>query len=1049
MSLAARSLRIVSPLRNLAVRSALLLVTTWLLAIPAGAQPPKPNIVFILADDLGINDLGVYGQNQRKANGQPYLSTPNLDTLARGGLRFNEMYAPATVCAPTRVSILTGFHGGHASVDSNGLNNNGGNAMRAVDYSFAQSLQSVGYTTGAFGKWGSGMNGRDLTPVATNDSGLINHPNPQVTHPDSTPDAKGFDEFYGYLNHIHAHNYYVEYLWEDNGPSGLQVDQSPTTNDYTHDLIADKSVNFIRNHAGDSEPFFMYGEYTIPHNDYDPPNDELLQMYTDPVSSGGQGLTGNQADYGAMVTRLDRTVGDIVQALRDPNDDGDESDSVIENTLIIFGTDNGPTSGANGWYDSNGIYRGTKNGVYEGSHRSPFIVYWEGQYVPLDSINGDVNTTHQGTHTDLFATFGELAGYETPVGLDSRSMAGLFSGGEADEHDYLVWEDRPSGDWAIRFDEYKLLKTGNNNLELYKLDVDPSESNNLLNNPSAQEQTIASFLQQIALDEGLESDIGSNGAQNTHIVQYKSWLPTGGSGDWNAAGNWAGGSEFNTRGTAANNFNTAPANNWIATIDNFETGGNETVVSANSEVLAFEVSGSDGTMTVKVNNAVTLTARNGARILQDGRVELDGGNLETVRTIEIRQGGVLAGRGEVKTPYDTTGTPFTLEAEIVNEGRLEIGGAAAAAGTGATLELIANGGFESGTAFPFDNVDDWFNFTGNQTLNGRNGSNPNSGAFRGIVGLNSNGVDEPAPAQDTGHVIALGDAYVMNFAYAGASQWDEGTDTFTATIYYLDGSIPVTLESAVFNPSLNFGSGYTSDAFAFAPVSDPTAVGKSLFLRFESNAGSAEFASIDDVSLTLPAPPLNILSIAGDVAQTATGEMAFDLFGLGGVAGVDFDQLDISGDLLLAGALEVTANGPLAFTIGDSFELIQFDGALQGTFDTVSSLPTLASGQAWQVNYGANAVTLEVVAGGIAGDFNGDSIVDAADYALWRNTLGSTTDLRADGNNNNVVDAADLDVWRNNFGATAPASSQQGVPEPSAALGIGIGGVLSAAARRR
>ena len=1018
--------------------AALLVLCTLMIfelnTVCSAADPPRPNIVFIMADDLGINDLGVYGQNARKAAGQDYISTPNLDALAATGVRFTEWYTPATVCAPTRASVLTGFHGGHASVDSNGLNNNGGNAMRAVDYSFAQGLQSAGYTTGAFGKWGSGMDGTQLSPTATGDNALINHPNPQVTHPDSTPSAKGFDEFYGYLNHIHAHNYYIEYLWEhDTDESGdvggMQVDWSPTTSDYAHDLIAAKSIQFIKDHAAGSEPFFMYGEYTIPHSDFNPPNDAFLQQYT-----VGQGLSGNKADYGAMISRLDHNVGQIVEALSDPDGDPNTDDSVLDNTLIIFATDNGPTSGANGWYDSNGIYRGVKNDVYEGAHRSPFIVSWPEKITPADPNNGDVNTSHMGTHTDLFATFSELAGVETPVGLDSRSMAGLLTGEEFREHDYLVWEDRPSEDWAIRMGKYKLLKTGNNNLALYDLVADPSESSNLLNSPNAEQAAVATLLEQIALDEGVESDIGNGGAQNTHIIQYKTWAPVGASTDFEDAANWSGGSQFNTRGTAANNFSTGPANNWIPTIDNATGSPQQIVVDSASEVLAMELTGSNGILTMSISQNSSLMVRNGARIGDGATVELDGSELQTVRTIEIKPGGTLAGRGDITTSYDTTGTPFTLEAEVENEGRLEVGGAQASApGPATQTEIVSNGGFESGTGWPYSETDDWFNYTGNQTLNARNASNPSSGAFRGIVGLNSNGTDQPSPAQTTGHLIQLGDVYTLSFDYAGAGQWDEGVDQFVATLYFDNRGSDEDLFSWVVTPSFNFGTGYELFSITSAALSNGAAVGEELLLRFDTLAQAAEFASIDNVSLLVgePAPPINILNIEGGFTQSADGTAAFDLWGNAGVAGVDFDQLVATGQVSLDGTLEISASGGFTPSIGDQFPLIEA-GTLSGEFDHIIG-PTVDGGR-WNVPYSATTATLALL---YAADFNSDGSVDQADLSLWDagfGMIGTAEPIDGDANGDGRVDGQDFLIWQRQFGNSvplSPSSALQTVPEPS------------------
>lgn len=1004
------------------------------------AAAPRPNIVLILADDLGINDLGVYGQNARKAAGQDYISTPHLDALAYSGLRFTDMYTPATVCAPTRASILTGFHSGHAAVDSNGLNSNGGNALRGVDYSFAQGLQASGYRTGAFGKWGSGMDGTQLTPTATNANALINHPNPQVTHPDSIPMAKGFDEFYGYLNHIHAHKYYIEYLWEHdpNNPGDMRVDWSPTPSDYAHDLIAARSIDFIRNHAGSSEPFFMYGEYTIPHSDFNPPKDEFWDLYAVDQGLDDPNVPPNKPDYGAMISRMDHNVGQIIEALEDPDGDPSTDDSVLDNTLIIFATDNGPTKGANNWFDSNGIYRGVKNDVYEGAHRTPFIASWQGQIVPLDPNVGDVNSTHKGQLTDLFATFSELAGVEAPLGIDSRSMAGLFTGDEVEEHDYLIWEDRPSGDWAIRMGDYKLLKTGNDmdeRIELFDLGTDPSETTNLLNSPTPEQSAVASLLQSIVLDEGVESDAGSGGAQNTHIVQYKTWAPVAASTDFEDATNWSGGSQFNTRGTPANNFATGPANNWIPTIDNTSGSPQQVVVDSSTEVLAFELSGSTASIDMLIEQNATLMARNGAWINSGAKVELDGGTLQTVRDIEVRAGGTLAGRGDINTSYDTSGTPFTLEAHVENEGTLDVGGAQAFGGGPPTqTELVSNGGFELGTGNPFAGTDDWFNYTGNDTLNARNGTNPSSGSFRGILGLNSNGANEPAPAQATGHLLALGDTFTVSFDYAGAGQWEVGADQFQVTLYYDDFDFgEVDLFSWTVTPNLSFSAGYDQFQITSNALVDGNAVGEELLIRFETLASPGEFASIDNVSILVEdvSEVLNILNIEGTYTQTTAAVAQFDLWGNGGEAGIDFDQLVATGEVELDGTLEVFESGGFNASIGDQFPLI-LGGSIAGQFAEVTG-PAVTDGR-WHVDYGPTAATLVLL---YSADFNADGTVDNSDLSLWNAGFGMSRDadpLDGDANGDLRVDSQDFLIWQRQFGKSVTlslSSAVQAVPEPS------------------
>ena len=725
----------------------------FVLGADANAQADPPNIVYIMVDDMGFNELGVTGQLDRAANGLPSIPTPNIDALANNGMMVENFYA-TPICASTRGSLLTGFHNGHSSIDRNG-GNNGGNALRDVDVTWGETLQQAGYTTGAYGKWGVG--GFDHTVLGI---GVDDQNNAAITHANATPSAHGFDEFYGYLNQVHAHDYYVDFLWEhdtDNSGDvgGMQVDLV-SSNDYAHDLMADRSLQFITDNAGD-DPFMLYLPYTLPHGNFDPPQDAIWQAFRD------DGYTVAQANYAAMMQRMDSSVGDVINRLQDPNQDGDFSDSVYDDTLIIFMSDNGGTPGENNLFGGGDGWRGVKGSVYEGGTASPFIAHWNGTIAP-----GQVDSTTIGGLDDLFATFADLAGIDAPVGLDGTSIAGIFTGGERDDRDIFIFEGNGNS-WAIRIDDWKLV--GGN--ELYNLANDRGETTNVAGSNAA----IRSLLNQIALDEGVLSDAGNGGAQTTFFVQYKTWAPTVGSTDWNANSNWSGGTQFNTRGTAATNFAGGPANNWITTIDNTTGSALQARVQTNTQVLAFELRGSASQMDLHIESGATLTARNGARIHSGGRVVLEGGSLNTLRSIEIRQGGELAGHGTIGQIYDTIGTPFDLDADLINQGKVTIGGQGTQQGGAAQItELLSNGGFENGSGNNFDSIDNWFNFTTNQqSISGRNTTDPAAGTFRAVVGINANG-NTPSPAQDTGHTIALGEEYALAFQHASASGWNLSED---------------------------------------------------------------------------------------------------------------------------------------------------------------------------------------------------------------------------------------------------------------------------------
>lgn len=990
------------------------------------AAAQQPNIVLIMVDDLGYHELGVTGQLERAANGEKAIETPNIDALAQQGLMVDNFYA-TPICSSTRGSLMTGFHNGHSSIDRNG-GNNGGNALRSVDKTMAQVLQSAGYRTGIYGKWG--INGYDHT-ITGGGVGDIN--TAAVTHPDATPVAKGFDEFYGYLNHVHAHDYYVNFLWEhdtDNSGNvgGVQIDPT-STNDYTHDLIANKSLEFVTNNADPSgeNPFFLYLPYTIPHGEYNPPNDAIRQGYIN------AGYTNAQADYAAMIKRMDNSVGDVINRLKDPNGDGNQSDSVYDNTVLLFLSDNGGTS-KNSLFNGGGDLRGRKGSVYEGGIKSPFIAHWNGTIAP-----GQVDSTSIAGLDDLFATVSDLAGAEREAALDGVSISGLLKGSTAERRHVYVFEGNGSN-WAIRTDDWKLV----NGDELYHLASDPDESSNV----AAANPQIAALMNQIGIDEGVLSDAGTGAAQTTHIVQYKAWAPQAGSENWNEAANWSGGTEFNTRGTPANNFNTGPSSNWIASVDSPSATAQEIGINDHSEVLGLELDASNGQMTIRVANGASLMARNGARVGNGATIDIDGGKLHTMRAIHVQQGGVLQGSGEVTTSYDTTNTPFDLKADVVNEGLVDI---APAAGGQLELELVKNGGFEQGVQsdadvdYQFSEIDHWTT-DGQVSNDAGKANNALTGNYRGLTAARSDGMHNTK--QNTGHLLTLGETLQFEFSHRGFSGWDEGIDEVVASLFYLDDlQQSQLLAQASVAPSVGSWNDYTLNSI---DVADPEAEGRQLWIEFDAVSGNAldanEFASVDNVSITVstsvsPAPA--ILTVGGDFEQSATGSLAIDLLDAGGTAGVDYDKLQVAGEARLSGTLQVRLAPDLSFAPGMVFSVVGAE-SIDGTFDDVQ-LPPLHGGLELDVVYSSTEIRIEVA--GVPGDYNLDGIVNIADYTVWRDNLGSQTLLAADGDGSGMVDVGDYLVWKAQFGQvaggeSATAQHSSTIPEPTSWIASFVGGAL-------
>jgi arylsulfatase A-like enzyme len=589
---------------------AAVLAGATLLVPPVRAQPPRPNIVHIFADDLGWGSVGFNGQTQ--------IATPNIDALASGGMSLLNAYA-ATVCSASRATLYTGFHSGHANVDGNSELNQG---FRADEVMTPQVLAPAGYTSGIFGKWGFGATGGTSNPV--------------IDVPESLPTNHGFDEFYGYLNHGAAQNYFYPFMFQSvpNPNPALPPNIVRISNSqYSHDVFATKSEAFVADHADDADPFYLEVAYTIPHYDID----------AIASAPGGYGQyaampwTNQQKAYAAMITRMDASIGALMDRLDDPNNDNDTSDSVLDNTLIFFTSDNGPTvadATPMDFFDANGQYRGGKFEVFEGGIHVPGVAYWRGTIAPGST------SSYRTDLADFMATAAELAGVETPVGIDGTSIAPILTGeGRLRERDYLVFEHQGSdgadpetriGRWAvIRQDGKKLIRYDNESSALYDLATDPDESSPI-SNPA-----LLAELEGYAIAEGL-----------THgVVQHRTWSGPSG-GELDDAPHWQS--------------PTSPDGYWSAIVRNSSASPAIAHVSTDVATLGIEIRGDTDTQVVEVDSGRTLSGRNEVRIGANGRVDLNGGTLATNRWVNVRAGGEVRGDG-------------TVAGDVYNEGTLSVG----------------------------------------------------------------------------------------------------------------------------------------------------------------------------------------------------------------------------------------------------------------------------------------------------------------------------------------------------------------------------------------
>jgi arylsulfatase A-like enzyme len=406
-----------------------------------GGAARKPNVVFILADDLGYGDLGCYGQEK--------IKTPNVDRLAREGMRFTQCYAGSTVCAPSRCTLMTGLHTGHCTVRGNAAV-----PLRPQDRTIAELLKEAGYATGLVGKWGLGEAGST-----------------------GAPNKKGFDYFFGFLNQTHAHNYYPDFLWRNGEKVPIEGNVQSSTKgvaekraQYAPDLFAKEALEFVDRNK--DRPFFLYLALTTPN------------AYIERTKAQGNGMEVPDAgayrdrdwpvpekDKAAMITRMDADVGKLLARLKELKIDDD--------TIVFFTSDNGPhKEGGNDprFFNSGGGLRGIKRDLYEGGIRVPMIVRWPGH------VRAGAVSDLQWAFWDFLPTCTDLAHITHPDHTDGISIAPTLLGkGEQKPHAYLYWEFHEGGSkQAVRFGDWKAVRLKPSGpVELYDLRADVGEQHNV------------------------------------------------------------------------------------------------------------------------------------------------------------------------------------------------------------------------------------------------------------------------------------------------------------------------------------------------------------------------------------------------------------------------------------------------------------------------------------------------------------------------------------------------------------------------------------------
>ncbi len=422
-----------------------------------------PNIIFIMADDLGHGHLGCYGQRK--------INTPHLDQLAAEGLRFTQAYSGSAVCAPARSVLMTGLHTGRTPIRNNGR----GNTLQASDVTVAEVLQQAGYATGGFGKWGLGIEGSPGVAI-----------------------QQGFDTWVGQYSQVHAHFYYPYFLWKNDERLPLPENEGLKQGRYAHDVIHEHALEFIERHAKAGRPFFAYLPYIIPHVELVvPEEDERPYRQRDwpkltLPDPRDQYLGSDDAyvTYAGMISRLDRHVGEVVRLV--------ERLGIADNTLIVFTSDNGTQGGT--WdpliefFDGNGKLRGKKGVLYEGGIRVPMIARWTGTIEP-----GRV-TDHPTYFPDVLPTLAEVAGLDGSAlpEHDGISLVPLLRDtGEQPEHAFMYWEiGRGRGlSQAVRHGKWKAYRRNQaSDWELYDLSKDESETTDVAGDHPRVLQEVEKFI---------------------------------------------------------------------------------------------------------------------------------------------------------------------------------------------------------------------------------------------------------------------------------------------------------------------------------------------------------------------------------------------------------------------------------------------------------------------------------------------------------------------------------------------------------------------------